>query len=282
MPKCNTCGHNCDEGDVFCIKCGNKIDNSKPIDEPVSKSVYEKPSKIINDDNKLNKKNIKKLDNDSRKERIQFNFEVNEISNVYESHSRTKKAKLIFYSILILIILSVLIVGFSLINNLLFNESNSTKNINSKITYNQTINELNTESEENNNKLKLEYTKEELIEKNCPFECCINEQNYSNKICDNNLDCINNKCVQSNCPYDCCINSKVFEDKKCEGDASCVNNKCIKKPCPKDYECCYDEIEYQDKDCNAGQLCINKECKTAFIELSKKYFSNIKKFFIGE
>lgn len=61
----------------------------------------------------------------------------------------------------------------------------------------------------------------------CPFECCINDKNYENRICQgSNYQCINNKCVKTNCPYECCIEGE-YSVKTCPTDYDCQNNKCV-------------------------------------------------------
>jgi len=60
----------------------------------------------------------------------------------------------------------------------------------------------------------------------CPYECCINEPYYENRICQgSNYQCINNRCVKTNCPYECCSEGE-FSAKLCPSDYECQNNKC--------------------------------------------------------
>ena len=60
----------------------------------------------------------------------------------------------------------------------------------------------------------------------CPYECCVNDQNYENRVCQGNYKCVNNKCVKTNCPYECCLEGE-YSAKLCETDYECKNNKCI-------------------------------------------------------
>lgn len=41
----------------------------------------------------------------------------------------------------------------------------------------------------------VEVDKSNQIKKYCPYECCINESNYENRVCQGNYYCDNNKCV---------------------------------------------------------------------------------------
>ncbi|MFH1248524.1 MAG: hypothetical protein V1660_00035 [archaeon] len=61
----------------------------------------------------------------------------------------------------------------------------------------------------------------------CPFECCINDLAYQNKICQgSNYQCSNNKCVKTNCPYECCIEGE-YSTKVCQTDYDCQDDKCV-------------------------------------------------------
>jgi len=60
----------------------------------------------------------------------------------------------------------------------------------------------------------------------CPSECCINDPNYENRVCQgSNYQCVNNKCVKTNCPYECCSEGE-YSAKLCLADYDCQNNKC--------------------------------------------------------
>jgi len=68
----------------------------------------------------------------------------------------------------------------------------------------------------------------------CPHECCINDPNYENRVCQgNNYQCIDNKCVKSNCPYECCLEGQ-YSIKLCQEDYECKNNQCIPLDSDKD------------------------------------------------
>lgn len=61
----------------------------------------------------------------------------------------------------------------------------------------------------------------------CPFECCVNEASYENRICQgNNYQCISNKCRKADCPYECCIEGE-FSAKTCQTDYECQNSRCV-------------------------------------------------------
>lgn len=60
----------------------------------------------------------------------------------------------------------------------------------------------------------------------CPSECCINNPNYENRVCQGNYQCINNKCVKTNCPHECCVEGE-YSAKACPTDYECQNNKCV-------------------------------------------------------
>lgn len=60
----------------------------------------------------------------------------------------------------------------------------------------------------------------------CPFECCINEPNYQDRVCQGNYQCVNRKCVKTSCPYECCPEGE-FGAKPCPTDYECQNNKCV-------------------------------------------------------
>lgn len=67
----------------------------------------------------------------------------------------------------------------------------------------------------------------------CQFECCINNPEYENRVCQGNYQCINNKCVKTNCPYECCIEGE-YSAKACPTDYGCQNNKCVAMDSDKD------------------------------------------------
>ena len=74
---------------------------------------------------------------------------------------------------------------------------------------------------------KIIETKPVSQKQSCPFECCVNDPNYDNRVCQgSNYQCINNKCMKTNCPYECCLESE-FSAKSCPTDYECQNNKCV-------------------------------------------------------
>lgn len=61
----------------------------------------------------------------------------------------------------------------------------------------------------------------------CQSECCIDEPNHENKLCQgNNYQCTNNRCVKASCQYECCPDGE-YAAKSCLIDYECHNNKCI-------------------------------------------------------
>ncbi len=68
----------------------------------------------------------------------------------------------------------------------------------------------------------------------CQFECCIDEPNYENRLCQGtNYQCINNRCVKASCPYECCPDGE-YAAKSCLIDYECHSSKCIPVDSDKD------------------------------------------------
>ncbi|MFP4401518.1 MAG: zinc-ribbon domain-containing protein [Candidatus Woesearchaeota archaeon] len=263
MPRCKNCGAEVGDQDVFCGKCGNPV-SGKPVS-------FDEPEEIKHESEKKDNtvKPIKKK---------QDPFEIEEMTEVNHSSSRTKKAKLFYYALIGIIIIAVLLTLYGL-GRELFTGSDETQE-----------------------------------PKNCPFECCLSENtdNYTAKACLNeyasceNNECVlpacdseccegimheeksceedsffceNNTCIRKDCPFECCTQGDGYALKECENQGSCVNNQCLLSPCPSEFECCYDELEYEDKECPAGKTCVERECKNTIIEMIKGYKDTIVSLF---
>jgi PGF-pre-PGF domain-containing protein len=68
----------------------------------------------------------------------------------------------------------------------------------------------------------------------CPFPCCLNDANYTDKNCTSGFTCENNKCVEivaipseEKCPFPCCLNDANYTDKDCETGYSCKKHNCV-------------------------------------------------------
>ncbi len=63
----------------------------------------------------------------------------------------------------------------------------------------------------------------------CIYECCMNEERYYDKPCeDPNYYCDNRQCVPKvECPFECCINETQYLDKLCASPFYCVERKCV-------------------------------------------------------
>ncbi len=137
----------------------------------------------------------------------------------------------------------------------------------------------------------------------CPYECCVDHDDYEDSLCPGLADCVdgqcvkpecpsdfeccpgilyeerpckddyhycdqNHECVRKECPYECCTASDGYREKKCANEGNCVNNKCYLEPCP--YECCIDEIDYDDRECPQGKICMDNECTPRYIEIPRR------------
>ena len=108
----------------------------------------------------------------------------------------------------------------------------------------------------------------------CPdhYECCSGFL-YEEKMCkDEYHQCSDFICVQKECPYECCTRNDNYLEKACVNDGNCINNKCFLEPCP--HECCVDEIDYDDKYCADTSICVDNVCKSKLIESLKKLFNS--------
>lgn len=90
----------------------------------------------------------------------------------------------------------------------------------------------------------------------CPYECCVGNEAYFDKLCSGNKDCVNNQCVTRPCPYECC-DSGNYDFKGCTEGKTCITNTCVATDCP--YECC-DGTTYKFKSCAYNKECINNSC----------------------
>ena len=97
---------------------------------------------------------------------------------------------------------------------------------------------------------------------NCPYECCVNNADYSDKSCSSGYSCINQECIKQKqiCPFDCCISELDYFDKSCSSGYSCINHECIKQKAICPFDCCVSESDYMDKSCSIGYRCVNHKC----------------------
>ncbi len=137
----------------------------------------------------------------------------------------------------------------------------------------------------------------------CPYECCVDEDAYEDRLCPGLSECISNECVKPDCPedfeccpgvlyeekpcddenhecsrdfqcvrkecpYECCTGADGYRERECANEGVCINNRCYLDPCP--YECCVDEIEYDDKFCDRGKVCRDNECIPSYVDIMSR------------
>jgi hypothetical protein len=54
----------------------------------------------------------------------------------------------------------------------------------------------------------------------CPYECCVNDPDYFDKVCPNNIACVDHKCTV----YQVCNNNGICEPEKGENANNCPND----------------------------------------------------------
>ncbi|MFP4117910.1 MAG: hypothetical protein ACLFTR_03220 [Candidatus Woesearchaeota archaeon] len=143
----------------------------------------------------------------------------------------------------------------------------------------------------------------------CPYECCVDDADYEDKLCPGLSECEDGECIKpacpedfeccpgtlyeerpcedeysycsqdfeclkKQCPYECCTASSGYIEKDCVNGGNCINNECYLDPCP--HECCIDELDHDDKSCTQGEVCRDNECIPRYIDITQKivsYFS---------
>jgi len=75
----------------------------------------------------------------------------------------------------------------------------------------------------------------------CPYECCLDDPAYTNKVCEDPKTCKDYKCIDvettttqistttlSSCPYECCsVKDSNYQEKACPYPKNCIEGKCI-------------------------------------------------------
>lgn len=122
----------------------------------------------------------------------------------------------------------------------------------------------------------------ECVDNSCVLDSCPDEYTccsgvfFEEKRCAESTDrCTADfTCEKKDCPYECCTERDAFQVKFCENDGNCINNKCYQQPCP--FECCDDEVLYNDKSCGVNKVCVTNECQSRVVHDTSKVFGFIK------
>lgn len=260
MPKCKHCGSEVEDGDIFCVHCGNKIDGSKDIEkeEPVKGKHEEEP--------------VSNPKREEKEEKEEKSVKLEEEPEIYHSTSRTLKAKTILYGASIIIILIIIGSIYALFHEIFSGPRSELKNCPYECCL---LRENSTFLEKKCENPYAECIEFSCVLAACPYECCDSLEFQAKECPEEHTYCLNNTCVKEDCPFECCLGNLGYQLKKCANGGSCVNNECLLKPCPEEFECCMDELEYQDKLCLSGRTCVDRECKIAIFELMKKYIGAI-------
>ncbi len=255
MPSCKHCGNEVSNEDIFCEKCGNRIDGTHKFE-------------FTNEDVVISKKSIKK------KSEEKFDvFSSKGEPVVYKSSRKHLKNKIIFSALAILAIIILLSAAISITKGII-KSNNEIKECEFGCCDSEFALENKFLEKSCDNNLAT-CTGNKCILPECTTECCDTNE-FTPKSCENeDLVCSNNECVQKDCPFGCCTDTDVFTNKDCSNEGSCVNNKCIQESCPSEFACCLDEVDYEDKSCSNGKTCVDRECKVAFFEMISKYIKTV-------
>lgn len=74
----------------------------------------------------------------------------------------------------------------------------------------------------------------EVVE-SCPFDCCVDETGFADKLCPADQVCSLHSCITpiEPCPFECCEGMPQYQNKACIGEGEyCVSNACVFEPTP--------------------------------------------------